>query len=47
MSEVDTAAIGYMKSEEVIFTDDMTDEWVDDVVVMQMLTMMMQMMLRV
>ena len=26
MSDVDTAAIGYMKSEEVVFTDDMTDE---------------------
>lgn len=27
MSDIDAPAIGYMKSEEVIFTDDMTDEW--------------------
>jgi RNA-binding protein Tab2/Atab2 len=27
VSPVDVPAIGYMKSEEVIFTDDMTDEW--------------------
>lgn len=27
VSPVDVPAIGYMKSEEVIFTEDMTDEW--------------------
>ena len=27
MSDTDAPAIGYMKSEEVVFTDDMTDEW--------------------
>ena len=27
MSDTDAPTIGYMKSEEVIFTDDMTDEW--------------------
>lgn len=27
ITPVDTPAIGYMKSEEIVFTDDMTDEW--------------------